>query len=174
MTSGKVATDSLDATDLAADSVAASEIAAGAVGTSEVADDTLTATDLAADSVASSELADNAVDTAAIQADAVTSAKIPAGGIAASDIRPSGIASTVSINPPSIAADTCTVVDTAVASIASGDIVILNTPAALESGLLADAANQDAAGQLRVRFCNTTTLASINGGSQTYNFLVIR
>jgi hypothetical protein len=65
------------------------------------------------------------------------------------------------------------VVNTAVASIASGDIVILNVPAALEDSLTAEAANQDTAGQLRVRFCHTAN-GALDGAALTYNFLVIR
>ncbi len=103
----------------------------------------------------------------------MTSAKIPAGGIAASDIRPSGLSSTVSIDPPSVTANTCSVVNTAVASIASGDIVVLNTSPSLENGLVVEAANQDTAGQLRIRFCNITS-SDVDGASRTHNYLVIR
>ena len=39
---------------------------------------------------------------------------------------------------------------------------------------LADAANQDTAGQLRVRFCNYTAATTVNGAALTYNYLVIR
>ncbi len=57
----------------------------------------------------------------------MTSAKIAAGGVGASDIRPSGISATVSIDPPSVSGATCSVVNTTVTGIASGDIVILNS-----------------------------------------------
>ena len=184
VTGGKVATGTLDATDLADDSVATSELAVNAVGTAaiqadavtggKVATNTLDATDLAADAVASSELADASVDTAAIQADAVTSAKIPGGGIAQSDIHRAGWrpqsrstrrawerGPARSTTPPSRRSP-------------PGTSSILNVPAALEAGLVAEAVNQDTAGQLRVRFCNFTALGSIDGAARTYNFLVIR
>ena len=142
MTSAKVATDTLDAADLAADSVAASELADNAVDSAAIAADTLAAADLAADSVASSELADNAVDTAAIQADAVTSAKIAAGAVGKTDINPSGMVSSVTIDPPSITSNNCTVVNTAITGVTPGDIVIFNADTQ-EDGLFAEAAEQD-------------------------------
>jgi hypothetical protein len=138
----------------------------------KVAANTLDATDLAADSVAASELASDAVDTAAIQADAVTSAKIAAGAISKADISPSGMASTITINPPSIASNSCTIVNTTMTGILPGDVVIFNADVA-EAGLIADPSEQDTADQLRIRFCNMTG-AAIDGVSRTHNFVVIR
>ena len=51
--------------------------------------------------------------------------------------------------------------------------MVFNTSPSLENGLVADAANQDTAGQLRIRFCNTMS-SDLNGASRTHNFLVIR
>lgn len=79
-------TGCVGATDLATDSVEAAEIAASAVGTSEVADNTLTADDLAADSVAASEIAANAVGTSEIATDAVEAAEIATGAVTTTEI----------------------------------------------------------------------------------------
>ena len=172
VTSGKVATNTLDATDLAADSVAASELADNAVDSAAIAADTITAADLAADAVGLSELADNSVDTAAIEADAVTSAKIAAGAVGKADVSPSGMANTVTIDPPSIAAQSCTVMTPAVTGIAANDVVIWSDDVQ-ESGVFSTPAEQTTANQLRIRFCNITG-AAIDPTSRSHNFVVIR
>jgi hypothetical protein len=173
VTSGKVAPDTLDATDLAANSVGASELADNAVDSAAIAADTILAVDIATDAVGAVELAPDAVTASGLANDSVDSAAIINGAVGDADIRPGGTPSTVSINPPSVAANSCSTVNTAVASIAVGDFVLMNLDPALETGLDMEAANQDTAGQLRVRVCNHTGSA-IDGVARTHNLLVIR
>jgi hypothetical protein len=78
-----------------------------------------------------------------------------------------------SFDPPSLSPNTCSVVSAAVTSVQGGDHVILNVPATLEDGLVAQPATP-AAGNLRVRVCNTTEGATIDGASLPYSYVVIR
>lgn len=92
----EIATDGVEAAEIAAgavgtseiatDGVGADEIAAGAVGTSEIATDGVDSAEIAADAVGASEIATGAVGSDEIATDAVEAAEIAAGAVGSSEL----------------------------------------------------------------------------------------
>lgn len=82
-------------------------------------------------------------------------------------------ADTASIDPPSVAANSCFTGDQAVSGTQIGDHVVITTPQSLDGGLSATALIPNANNEVRVRFCNVTNSA-IDEGPETFNVIVIR
>ena len=76
------------------------------------------------------------------------------------------------IDPPSIAADSCAVIEVGVAGIKVGDKVFVQTPPDLESTLTGTASTQDAADKLKIRFCNVAV--AVDGAARTWTYVVTR
>src|SRR5207245_651095 len=110
-------------------------------------------------SIANVDLGTGSVTGAKVQDGSLTSADI-----AASDGSGGTLAGNASFDPPSIAPNTCALVSAAVGGVQSNDHVIVNVPPALEDGLTAEAATP-AAGNLRIRVCNTTESSTIDGAN---------
>lgn len=80
---------------------------------------------------------------------------------------------TVAVDPASIAAGASAETAVTITGVAAGDIVILEPPASLESGLVADGVGRvSAADTVQVRLTNASA-AAIDGASLTWRYLHI-
>ena len=117
---GDIAAGAIGTSELAADAVTASCIATNAVGTAEIGVDVIVAADVAANAITVAELQDGAVTTAKIAADAVTANEIATGAITSGKIHNSvsmggpsqGIGSIIRTNSNSISEDITLASDT--------------------------------------------------------------
>jgi hypothetical protein len=80
---------------------------------------------------------------------------------------------TVSVNPAEISANASAETDVTISGVAAGDIVILNTPASLETGLVLSGARVKAANTVSIRLSNITGTA-VNGGALDWTYTIIR
>jgi hypothetical protein len=78
---------------------------------------------------------------------------------------------TESVDPPSLAPETCDRIPISVAAVQAGDSVIVTPPAGLDPGMVATA--DAGAGTIGLRLCNPTADA-IDAGATEFRLLVIR
>lgn len=129
-------------------------------------------TALNAANISSGTLADARLSaTVSLLGQAIESTEITDGTITLAD--QAGVRGVASIDPPSIAAQTCVVTSTAVAGLVVGDKVFVQTPTLLEAGLTAIANETDTADQLKVRICNVTGVA-VDGLARSWPYTALR
>jgi hypothetical protein len=82
-------------------------------------------------------------------------------------------AGSISVNPASIATLASAETAVTIAGAAVGDIVIMNVPAALETGLVFSGARVSAANTVQVRLSNITA-GAVDGAALTWTYQIIR
>jgi len=157
--------------------VRATHIATSAVGNDELATDSVDTAELIADSITTVKIRDLAVTNAKLATDAVTGAKVQNGSLTASDIAGSGgggpLAGQVTFDPPSIAANQCSVEMVALSGVQAGDHVTLNAVSAQATNDYRVEALTGVANNLRVQFCNNDATNPVDPPSADYSYLAI-
>jgi hypothetical protein len=80
---------------------------------------------------------------------------------------------TVAVDPGSIATLESAETGVTITGAATGDIVIMNVPASLETGLAFSGARVSAANTVQVRLTNVTA-GSVDGSSRNWSYLILR
>jgi len=80
---------------------------------------------------------------------------------------------TVSVDPPSINANTSTTFTVTITGVQTGDLVFLTPPSTLEGALIFQGADVTAAGTVTIQMRNVTGVA-IDGIARTWSYMVIR
>lgn len=80
---------------------------------------------------------------------------------------------TVSVDPASLAASTCAETQITISGATSGDVVIMNPPASLDTGITFSGARVSAADTVQVRLCNVTA-GAINDSARTWTYALLR
>lgn len=80
---------------------------------------------------------------------------------------------TVTVDPASLATLSSSETSVAISGAATGDIVIMNPPASLETGLTFSGARVSAADTVLVRLTNVTA-GSVDGASRSWTYTIIR
>ncbi len=138
-----------------------SDYAPGSVNTAALADRAVTPIKLDDLAVTTPKLADNAV----------TSAKVADGSLVAADL---GAASTTIVDPPSIPANSCAVVNAAASGVPANARLILNVPSDLDPGLFfSGAVTGNAADTISARVCNVTG-SGIDDVAKSWSYLAVR
>lgn len=83
------------------------------------------------------------------------------------------IQGTVAIDPASLGAATSAETAVTISGAATGDIVVMNVPPALEVGLVFSGARVSAANTVQVRLSNITA-GAIDGANLTWGYLIVR
>jgi hypothetical protein len=135
--------------EIATDAVGATEVADGSIDSGEIIDNSLFAADLASNSVGSSEIADNAVGTNEVANNSLTVADI------------AGVSINGHVSLSGIPNGRCNTVTFSVSGALVGQVSLITTGAALQSGILMLPRRVSSAGHVEVAVCN------LSGGAMT-------
>jgi hypothetical protein len=170
VTSADLGFSSVGSDQIATDAVNATEIADNSIDGGEIVDNSLTANDLASSSVGNSEIASGAVTSSKLGSNSVDSSKIVANSVTTSDLKGADVnGSFISLGSGAVANGRCKNFDVTIGGATTGEAVVFSLKATPPEGMIFYG--------VRVRATNIVVVAACNftgGTSPTITDLPVR